>query len=147
MAINFKKYAEEGDGFVKKLSKNLGHPDEIGRSGSILRAVLHTIRERITMAESLNLIAQFPMFLKALYVDGWKFREQPVKFDKREFLDEVKKHQDQYGETEFNWEKSTEEIVTIVLSELRLYISEGEYEDIMDQLPDDLKEMFLKTTH
>jgi uncharacterized protein (DUF2267 family) len=75
MAINFNKYAEEGNLFVKNLAKSFGHPDEIGPTGIVLRAVLHTLRDRITISESLSLIAQLPMFLKAVYVDTWKFRE------------------------------------------------------------------------
>jgi uncharacterized protein (DUF2267 family) len=142
MAINFNKYAEEGNLFVKKLAKILGYPDEIARTGIVLRAVLHTIRERITVSESINMIAQLPMFLKAIYVDTWKYRAKPVRMNKEEFLKEIERHQDKYGESEFSWEKSTEEIVKIVLKELGNYITEGEWEDIMAQLPADMKKMF-----
>jgi uncharacterized protein (DUF2267 family) len=142
MALNFEKYAQEGNEFVNRLAAELGHPEEIGRTGIILRAVLHTLRERITISQSFHIMSQIPMFLKAIYVENWKFREKPMKIkSKEEFTEEVKKHQDQYGEQKFNWEKSTEEIVQIVISELRNYISEGEFEDIVSQLPNELKEI------
>jgi len=43
---------------------------------------------------------------------------------------------------EFSWNKSTEEIIQIVLSSLGKYISDGEYEDILAQLPENIKEIF-----
>jgi uncharacterized protein (DUF2267 family) len=147
MAINFNKYAEEGNLFVKNLAKAFGHPEEIGRTGIILRAVLHTLRERITVSESISMIAQLPMFLKAIYVDTWKYREKPARLNKEAFLKEVERHQDQYGEYEFKWEKSTEEIVKLVLKELGTYITKGELEDILAQLPEDLKELFTEAMH
>ncbi len=143
MALNFDKYAQEGNFFLKSLAKSLGHPDETGRTGIVLRAVLHTLRDRITISESFNLISQLPMFLKAIYVDNWKYMEKPLSIKKVEdFTREVEKHQDQYGEYEFNWEKSTEDIVKTVINELGIYISKGEFEDIMAQLPKELEEMF-----
>lgn len=148
MAINFDKFAQEGNLFLKELAQQLGHPEEQARSGIILRAVLHTLRERITMGESLNMLAQLPMFLKGVYVDNWKYSEKPVRINtKEEFFEEVEKHQDQYGEQQFDWKKSTEEIVRIVIKELGKYVSKGEFEDITAQLPKDLKDIFSESIH
>jgi uncharacterized protein (DUF2267 family) len=148
MALNFEKYAQEGNSFIKTLAKNLGHPDEIGRTGMILRAVLHTIRERINIGESLNLLSQLPMFLKALYVDNWEYREKPLSIKTIEdFTTEVKKNQAHYGEKEFNWNISTEEIIQIVFSTLGKYVSRGEAENIMSQLPLEIKELLKESIH
>lgn len=143
MALNFDKYAHEGNSFMKALASNLGHPDEIGRCGIILRAVLHTLRERLSIGESLNLVAQLPMFLKGIYVDSWEYSEKPVDIrTKEEFYDEVERYQDQYGEQRFDWQISTAGIVDIVFETLRKYISAGEFEDIVTQMPKALKELF-----
>ncbi len=142
MALNFEKYAQEGNTFVHNLAKDLDHPDEIGRTGMILRAVLHSLRERITISESLHLLSQLPMFLKAIYVDNWKYREKPLRLNtKQDFISEVEEHQKQFGEQEFNWKKSTEEIIRIVFKSLDTYVSQGEFQDITDQLPKDLKDL------
>lgn len=148
MALNFEKYAQEGNSFIKELAGNLGHPDEVARTGIILRAVLHTLRERITIEESLNLISSLPMFLKAIYVDNWKYSGKPMSIrTKKEFTDEVEKFQNQMGEREFNWKISTEEIINIVFSSLKKYIPEGEAEDIIAQLPSEIKELFRVKVH
>lgn len=142
MALNFEKYAQEGNTFVHNLAKDLDHQDEIGRTGMILRAVLHSLRERITISESLHLLSQLPMFLKAIYVDNWKYLEKPLRLNtKQDFISEVEEHQKQFGEQEFNWKKSTEEIIRIVFKSLDTYVSQGEFQDITDQLPKDLKDL------
>jgi uncharacterized protein (DUF2267 family) len=142
MPLNFDKYANEGNHFVKNLAEKLGHPEEIGRTGIVLRSVMHTLRERITISQSFHIMAQLPMFLKTVYVDEWQFMEKPVRFDKKEdFIAEVEKHQKQYGEQDFSWEQSTEEIIKIVIGELSRFISKGEFEDIMAQLPKELESL------
>jgi len=142
MSINFNKYAEEGNAFINHLAKNLGHPEETGRTGIILRAVLHALRERLTIPESFNLLSQLPMFIKVIYVEGWKYRETPEKFNKNEFLEEIKRNQDQLGENEFPWQESTKKIVKNVINEIRSFVSKGEIDDILAQLPDDFRELF-----
>jgi len=77
MGLNFERYAQDANAFIKRLAQELGHPEEPRRAEIIVRSVLHTLRDRITVAESLNFMAQLPMFLKALYVDEWKYREKP----------------------------------------------------------------------
>lgn len=141
MALNFNKYAQEGNEFIHKLAKELGHPEELGRTGIVLRAVLHTLRDRITISESFNILSQLPMFLKAVYVEQWKYSDRPKTYRKVEdFKAEVKKHQEQFGEQAFDWEKPTEDIIKIVLKTLRdNYINEGELDDIMSQLPEELE--------
>lgn len=143
MALNFEKYAQEANAFIKELSRNLGHPDETARTEIILKAVLHTLRDRISVGESLNLISNLPMFIKAIYVDGWKQSEKPLRLkNKHEFVDEVERKQFAIGERTFDWNISTEEIVNTAFITLKKYIPEGEAEDIISQLPDGLKELF-----
>jgi uncharacterized protein (DUF2267 family) len=147
MALQFNKYAEEGNQFVNKLAFELGHPEEKSRTGIVLRSVLHTLRDRITVSESLNLISQFPMFLKAIYVDNWKYLESPLQYSTiDEFSKEVENHQERYGEHDFDWKKSTTEIIQIVLGEMSQYISRGEAESIISQLPAELKDLVREST-
>jgi len=102
--LNFDKFAQEGHLFINNLSEELDHPDEIGREGIIARSVIHSLRDRITISESFDVIAQLPMFLKAIYVDNWKYLEKPMKFDTVEdFCKEVERRQELQGEQEFNW--------------------------------------------
>jgi uncharacterized protein (DUF2267 family) len=148
MALNFEKYAQEGNSFVKELAGNFGHPDEITRTGIILRAVLHTLRERLTIGESLSLISSLPMIIKAIYVDSWKYRDKPLPLKtKKEFVNEVERKQNEMGERSFEWKISTEEIINTVFNTLKRYIPEGEAEDMITQLPKEIKELFREKVH
>ena len=64
MAINFNKYAEEGNLFVKDLARSLGHPEEIGRTG-ILPLVTN-----ITKGEFEDIAAQLPKELEEMIREG-----------------------------------------------------------------------------
>ncbi|MFO8130494.1 MAG: DUF2267 domain-containing protein [Bacteroidales bacterium] len=140
MALHFNKYAEEGNKFLNKLAEELGYPEEKERTGIIMKAVLHTLRDRLTISESMDLLAQFPMFLKAVYVDEWKYLEKPIKIKTQEaFEDYVKMLQKRYGEEQFDWEISTEDIVKTQIALLTKYISRGEMQDIIAQMPEDIK--------
>lgn len=143
MATNFEKFAQEGQAFINDLSEALGHPHDKGQTTILLRASLHVLRDRITISESFHLLAQLPMFLKALYVEQWKYREKPEKIDSlEEFTREIEREQAKYGETRFDWQEPTSEIVRTIFNTLGKYWAEGQLEDVEAQLPPALQPLF-----
>lgn len=50
----------------------------------VLRAVLHALRDRLTVAETVDLGAQLPMLVRGLYYEGWTSSGKPLKERKRE---------------------------------------------------------------
>lgn len=143
MAFNFEKYANEGKAFLRKLATDLGHPEDEQSAARVLRAVLHTFRDRITMSESLDVLAQLPMFLKGVYVEQWKYREAPLKFrNMDDFKDAVKAEQERLGEQQFSWNESTEEIIRITFLSLKEYLTEGQAAHVLSQMPKDIQEIF-----
>lgn len=148
MASRFEEYSQDENLFLTNLAEALGHPGEIARSGMVLRNVLHTLRDHITVSESLKMISQLPVFLKALYVDNWTFTEKPMRIkNRKEFTTEVEKHEATYGERVLDWKESTEEMVMIVIRELESHISKGEDDGFLAQMPEDLKKLFREITH
>lgn len=141
MAIDFNRYAQEGNEIMNSLAEKLGHPDEVGRVGMMLRAVLHTLRDRITISESFDFISQLPMALKAVYVEDWKYHEKPPVRVKSidEFCEHVEKEQAKYGETHFDWDMSTRQIVETILGQVTAHVTEGQKKHILDQLPAELQ--------
>lgn len=135
------KYFHELHDYVNQLSSDLGHPEEKKRVMIIWRAVMHTIRDRISISESLDLISPLPMILKGMYTMGWKYSETPP-YDYNtieQMKDQVKELQDKYGEQEFDWQKSTEEIISITLNSLNRYFTEGQMDHIRNQLPEEVR--------
>lgn len=67
-------YSEEARPFMDKVSASLGaavNPYEV------TAAVLHSLRARISPTQSLLLLSEIPLFLKAIFTEGWKLHERP----------------------------------------------------------------------
>jgi len=70
MALNFNQYATEGNTFLNDYAKQLSLGEDTEKAGRIFTSIMHALREIIPVEESLQFIAQLPMFLKAAYVNG-----------------------------------------------------------------------------
>lgn len=60
--------------------------DQPQRAYLALRAVLHTVRDRLPVLEATHLGAQLPMLIRGLYYEGWSPLDKPVKLTLEEFL-------------------------------------------------------------
>jgi uncharacterized protein (DUF2267 family) len=143
MALNFNQYATEGNTFLKNYTKEMNLGDNKDKAGRILSSILHALRDIIPTEESLQLIAQFPMFLKAVYVNGWTIKRDRPKIKKMaDFVDLVRKHDGPSAINDFEYsDEVAEQYIDTTFILLRQYISLGEMEDIRDGLPKDLKSM------
>lgn len=143
MALNFNKYATEGNTFLKDYAKEMNMAKDPKKAGRIFTAIMHALRDIIPPEESLQLISQLPMFLKAVYVNGWALKEKKPKIKHMaEFLDLVRTHDGTAAINDFGYsDEMAERYVDTTFIYLRKYISLGEMEDIRDGLPKDLKSM------
>ena len=143
MAINTAKYAEEANIFVKQVAQELGNPADINHAGRVTVAVLHTLREKITVPESIHLISQLPMILKGVYVDGWDISREMSQSDTLdEFLDELRQYSQRTAGRDFGDNQQAADHVKAVLRVMRNYVSEGEMRHIKEQMPGPLKVLF-----
>lgn len=141
MAQDFKKYAEDAQRFVENLARDLGIPDDHQKARRILKAVLHTIRDRIMLAESFQLMAQLPTILKGIYVEDWKYSEKPLKFrSKQTMLQELIRSEHLAQPDDFPHEDFAVFAVNMVFKNLSHYVSQGELEDVIGQLPSEIRE-------
>jgi uncharacterized protein (DUF2267 family) len=69
--------------WLHELAQELGWEDR-QRAYHALGAVLHALRDRLTVAEVADLGAQLPMLVRGLYYEGWNPSGKPVKERKRE---------------------------------------------------------------
>lgn len=139
MALDFEKYAAKGNEFVNLVAGDLKTPRE--KAGRITRAVLHALRNHLTHEESFQLLAQLPIALKGIYVDGWKFDKNSTRIRHiGDFLDEVRKEDQQQAGYDFGNNKNAQTAVAAVFKAMDNFVSEGEFEDIIAMLPKELKE-------
>ena len=62
------------------------------RAYQALRAVLHTLRDRLPVTEAVHLGSQLPMLVRGFYYEGWTPGDKPVKMSHDEFLAAVASH-------------------------------------------------------
>ena len=143
MALNFNQYAQEGHTFIKDYAEHMGFGNDYDRAGRVLTSTLHALRDIIPFAESVQLMAQFPMFLKAVYVNGWTTRRRPERMKHmEEFIELVRKHDGVAAVNDFGYdEELAEKYIQLTFMFLRKNVSLGELEDVRDSLPKDLKYM------
>ncbi|TLP81772.1 DUF2267 domain-containing protein [Maribacter sp. ACAM166] len=143
MALNFNQYATEGNTFLKEYTKEMNLGTDTDKGGRIFTAIMRALRDIIPPEESLQLIAQLPMFLKGVYVNGWNIKKQKPKIKHMpEFVELVRQHDNPAAGGDFGEDDDlAERYIDTTFIYLRKYISLGEMEDIRDGLPKDLKSM------
>jgi uncharacterized protein (DUF2267 family) len=138
----YDRFLGEHNEFIGSLANDLGHPFEHARVIQVLKAVLHTLRDRVTIQRSLHILAQLPAFLKLYYIEDWKYREKPIRYHSAEEFCNAVDRQFSPAERKLFFEKSTEEIINIVLASLRKYLDEGSVRNIFAELPLALQPLF-----
>ncbi|WP_457641215.1 DUF2267 domain-containing protein [Persephonella sp.] len=144
--MNFEKYAANGNVFLKELAEELGVPGDKDRAGRILRAVLHALRKRLTPEEFLDLLAQLPMCIKAIAVDGWKITESPDKSIKRveDLIHAVIEEDKRTAAKDLGNEQHAREAIKAVIRVIKRHVSDGEIKDVESELPKHIREFIEK---
>jgi uncharacterized protein (DUF2267 family) len=143
MALNFNQFAVEANSFMKEYAEKLNTTDK-DKAGRILSSVLHGLREVISTEESLQLIAQFPMFLKAVYVNGWSgHKKQRIK-TMVEFIDLINRFDGVTSVHDFESDEVTTKYIKTTFLALRKYVSFGELKDVRTELPKELKSLIFE---
>jgi len=122
--------------WLKELMEELGWEDR-QRTYHALGAVLHALRDRLTVAEAADLGAQLPMLIRGLYYEGWSPHGKPVKDRKREgFLAHIS--------TAFRGQPEIypEGVAWAVFKVLALHVSAGEIRDIQHVLPAQIRSLW-----
>jgi uncharacterized protein (DUF2267 family) len=139
MSMHFYSYARKGYDFIDEVAAEL-QTDDTEKASRITRSVFRALRNRLTIEESFQFIAQLPMILKAVYVDGWKISLQ---FDKMQhiadFISEVIKEDDASAWKDFSKPEEVQEAIIAVFRVLARHISSGEVKNLMSVLPGDLQ--------
>lgn len=140
MSLDFEKYAIKGNEFVQLVADELKIPKDI--AGRVIRAVFHSLRNRLTHEESFHLLAQLPLVLKGVFVDGWKFDTEFQRIKHLEdFLNEVRKEDGSSAGYDFGNDARAKITVSAVFKALHYFISEGELNNMIAVLPNELKKL------
>lgn len=103
-----------------------------------LRATLHALRDRLTVAEASHLGAQLPILLAGFYYENWRPGASLSKDrNKEEFLNHIR-----YYFRNVNPDLDAELLVRAVFKILTQRISPGEITDVIRMLPATLRELW-----
>jgi uncharacterized protein (DUF2267 family) len=130
---NFDTTVQKTNQVLKQIEQAYGWPkDRRAQSYAALRAVLHALRDRLTVQEAAQLAAQLPTLLRGVYYEGWRPAAVPVKLHREAFLQRVQR------DFPYEVDGGTELLVRRVLAALRRHVTDGEWEDIKATVPRDL---------
>lgn len=137
MTINFDKHAQAGKEFLRKVAFELGDELDTSRASKLLRGTLHALRDQSSFEESMQFISQLPLFIKAIYVDGWNPGSHKHHF---RHLDEFTLAVQKYGGFEDS-ENPLEKLhdIQAVIHVVAEYVSEGEMDDFRMTMPKELR--------
>jgi len=122
--------------WLSEVAAELGREDR-QYAYSALRAVLHALRDRLTVDIAAKLAAQLPTLIRGIYYEDWDPSRTPVAIhDVRTFLDRVASEGHMAGETEASI------AVTAVTRVLRRHLSVGEIDHLLAVLPDSFGVLF-----
>ena len=121
--------------WLKELVDEAGLDTE-AQAYTILRAVMHTLRDRLTVDESAHLASHLPMLIRGMFYEGWKPARTPIKYrSKEEFLGAIA---GQLG----NAQVDPEVACRAVFRFLSRKVNPGEINDVKLMLPAVIRELW-----
>ncbi len=140
LMLHFNRYVQEGEAFIREIAGETNTPWDMIRAFRQMRAVLHALRNRLTPEHSLQLIAQLPMLIKAVYVEGWKINTDVTSI--RHMGDFIELVREEGGTGLINdlvTDQEVKKVIESVFNVLKKHVSEGEIKDIIATLPMELR--------
>ncbi|MEV0156507.1 DUF2267 domain-containing protein [Micromonospora sp. NPDC050686] len=121
---------------LKDIEDAYGWPKEQrNQSYAALRTVLHLLRDRMPVPESVEFAQQLPVLVRGIYFDGWQPENVPIKLNRDDFLYEVRQG------FPYDVEGGPQRVVQVVLETMRRHVTQGEWDDVTDNMPADLGRM------
>ena len=112
---------------------NWQHSDH-QRAYHAMRAVLHALRDRLTVEEASDLASQLPMLVRGFYYEGWNPAKTPTPVHSKEgFLAEVAAHCPGEPDTD------VELMARAVFKVMQRHITPGEIDDVQKSLPEAIR--------
>jgi uncharacterized protein (DUF2267 family) len=120
--------------WLSELARELGSEDR-EEAWRVLRAYLQLLRDQLTVDEAAQLAAQLPMVLRGAFYEAFDPGHQPAKLrDRDEFLSAFAER------TQLDPDKAAD-AVEAATRVLRRHITAGEFDDVLAQLPTQLREV------
>ena len=132
----FEKAVHKAHIWLNEIARQMGEGTTKQQAYAALRAVLHALRDRLNVNEAAQLAAQLPLLVRGVYYEGWNPARTPLKIRHRdEFLDLVRDYLGRIDNIE------PEPAARAVFAVLRQHVSEGEIQDVMAEMPQEIRQL------
>jgi uncharacterized protein (DUF2267 family) len=131
----FDETLHKTNAWLKEIAEALG----LDRHGAyqVLRAVLRTLRDRLTINEAAQLGDEFPMLVRGIYYAAWHPAGKPEKIRSRdEFLSGIT------ARIAMRQSVDPEDAARAVFRTLENHVSPGEIRHVMQVLPQDIRALW-----
>lgn len=129
---------EETNQWLDQLTE-LGPFETNEQAYSHFRAVLHALRDRLTVEEAVHLASGLPMLVRGFYYEGWRPALAPDDQETRvEFLNKVRESLDGALTTD----EVLTEAITAVFRLLENRLEAGQIAHVRTQLPGEVEALF-----
>ncbi len=136
----FARTVQKTNEWLTELRGDLGWDDQ-HQTYTGLRAVLHALRDRLTVEEAVELGAQLPMLVRGFYFEGWRPAGKPRKERHlEEFLTHVERELPRGPAIDI------QDLVRAVFRLLDHRITGGEIEDVKAILPREVRVLWPEYT-
>lgn len=118
------------------IEADLGWQNHRDQTCNAFRVVLHALRDRLPMIESVKFAAQLPILAKGIYFDSWDPCKNPIKMNQEDFLNHIT------SEFPLEVEGGASRLVRVVLNAVFDHMDPHEAKKIKNVLPQDIRELF-----
>jgi uncharacterized protein (DUF2267 family) len=131
---SIERTVQKTNSWIAEVASEVGI-DDPNETWRILRAYLQVLRDRLTVEEAAQFAAQLPTLLRGAFYDGFEPKNQPEKFRHRDELFV------RFGEVARPLSVDPAQALAATTRVLRRHVTEGEFEDVLAQLPTELREL------
>ena len=129
----FDKTLQTTNIWLNEIGEDIG-PDK-QRCYHALRAVLFSLRDRLTPDQAAHLAAQLPIFVRGVFYDGYRPAGKPIR-SRDEFLQKIGEQLAQIRPV------GADDAARAVFKVLDRHIARGEIDEVKQALPQDIRTLF-----
>jgi uncharacterized protein (DUF2267 family) len=136
----FDKTVQKSELWLKELMEKMDW-EEKNMAYDGLRAVLHALRDRMTVEAVAKFGAQLPMLIRGFYYEGWVPSATPIKIHSEE--DFINLTREYLRRTNVK-DENIEELISSVFQIIRYHMGESEVDKLRAILPKPIAHLFVK---
>jgi len=131
----FDKSLQTTNIWLGEIMRDLGPDRQVAYRA--LRAVLHALRDRLTINEAADLGAQLPLVIRGIFFDGWRPAGKPEPMRSLDaFLERIRD-----GLSDIR-PVNAREAARSVFKTLSLHVTQGEIDEVKSQLPEEIRRLW-----